>query len=99
MLSVVAKQEKEKTYLNYGTVPISALKKSRKGKHHELLRRIMEDLKKSAPGYAVRIPLSSVKGVSVLNLRSAIVRAANKDGTKVSTSSDEQNFYVWEAES
>jgi hypothetical protein len=43
--------------------------------------------------------LSSIKGVSVLNLRSAIVRAANRDGTKVSTSSDEQNFYVWEAES
>jgi hypothetical protein len=98
--STVAKEEKEeKRYPNYGRVLISALKKSRKGKHHELLGKIMEDLKKSAPGYAVRIPLSSVKGVSVLNLRSAIVRAANRDGTKVSTSSDEQNFYVWEAES
>jgi hypothetical protein len=98
MLSVVAK-EKEKTYPNYARVPISVLKKSRKGKHHELLGRIMEDLKKSAPGYAVRIPLSGIKGVSVLNLRSAIGRVANKNGIKVSTSSDDQNFYVWEAES
>ena len=100
MLSTVAKEEKEeKRYPNYGRVLISALKKSRKGKHHELLGRVMEDLKKSAPGYAVRIPLSSIKGVSVLNLRSAIVRAANKDGTQVSTSSDDRNFYVWKAES
>jgi hypothetical protein len=97
----VAKEEKkeEKRYPNYGRVPVSTLKKSRKGKHHELLGRIMEDLNKSTSGYAVRIPLSGIKGLSVLNLRSAIVRTANKDGIKVSTSSDDQNFYVWKAES
>src|SRR5246500_6063458 len=103
MLNAVAKEVKEdkeeKRYPNYGRVLISALKKSRKGKHHELLGRIMEDLKKSAPGYAVRIPLSSVKGLSILNLRSAIVRATNNEGMSVSTSSDDQNFYVWKAQS
>jgi len=99
ILNIVTKEEKEKGYPNYTRVPISGLKKSRKGKHHELLDRIMEDLKKSASGYAVRVPLSGIKGVSVLNLRSAIVRTANKDGIKVSTSSDEQNFYVWKAQS
>jgi hypothetical protein len=91
--------KKENGYPNFGRALISGLKKSRKGKHHELLGRIMEDLKKSAPGYAVRIPLSSVKGLSVLNLRSAIVRVTNKDGIRVSTSSDDQNFYVWKANS
>ena len=99
MLSIVAKGEKETGYPNYGRVLISELKKSRKGKHHELLSRIMEDLKRSAPSYAVRIPLSSIKGVSVLNLRAAIGRAASKHGFSVSTSSDEQNFYVWKAQS
>ena len=99
MLNSMAKEEKESGHLHFKRVLIADLKKSRKGKHHQLMGRIMEDLKKSAPGYAVKIPLSSVKGLSVLNLRSAIVRAANKDGTKVSTSSDQQNFYVWEAES
>lgn len=93
------KEEKEKGYPNYGRALISGLKKSRKGRYHELMRRIMEDLRKSAPGYAVRIPLSSLEEVSVLNLRSAIVRAARKDGICVSTSSDDQNFYVWKAES
>jgi len=95
MANIIVKEEKGKGYPNYGRTLISGLKKSRKGKHYELLGRIMEDLKQSAPSYAVRIPLSSIIGVSVLNLRSAIGRTAKKDGMKVSTSSDDQNFYVW----
>jgi hypothetical protein len=93
----VAKEEKENRYPNYGRTLISGLKKSRKGKHHELMGRIMQDLKKSEPTYAVRIPWSNLKDVSVLNLRSAIVRAAKKERISVSTSSDDENFYVWKA--
>jgi hypothetical protein len=78
---------------------MSGLKKSRKGKHHELMGRILEDLKKSASSYAVRIPLSDTKGVAVLNLLSATVRAAHKAGIHVSTSSVDENFYVWKAQS
>jgi hypothetical protein len=91
--------KKENGYPNYGRVLISGLKKSRKGKHHELMRRIMEDLMKSSPNYAVRVPLSSIEGISVLNLRSAIGRAAHRAGIRVSTSSDDKNFYVWKAQS
>ena len=91
--------KKESRYPNYGRTLISGLKKSRKGKHHELMGKILEDLKKSAPSYAVRVPLADIKGVSVLNLRSAIVRAASKLGVPVATSSDDENFYVWKARS
>jgi hypothetical protein len=80
---------------NYGRTKISGLKRSRKGKHHGLLLKIMEDLRNSQSGFAVTIPLSSIGDVSVLNLRSAIVRAASKEGIAVSTSSDDENFYVW----
>jgi hypothetical protein len=99
MLNSVAKKEKENGHLHFGTALIAGLKKSRKGKHHQLMARVMEDLKKSAAGYAVKIPLSSIKGLSILNLRSAIVRAANNEGVSVSTSSDDQNFYVWKTQS
>jgi hypothetical protein len=58
----------------------------------------MEDLKKSASGYAVQVPLSRIEGVTVLNLRSAIVRAAEKEKLKVSTSSNNEYFYVWKAD-
>jgi len=100
MVNHVAKgDKKENGYPNYGRTLISGLKKSRKGKHHDLMGRIMEDLKKSTPNYAVRIPWSSIKDISVLNLRSAIVRAAKKERIRVSTSSDDKNFYVWKAQS
>jgi hypothetical protein len=100
MVNRMAKgDKKEHGYPNYGRTLISGLKKSRKGKHHDLMGRIMEDLKRSTPSYAVRIPLSTIEGVSVLNLRSAIVRVANKAGIRVSTSADDENFYVWKAQS
>lgn len=82
---------------NYGRTAISGLKKSRKGKHHSLLAKIMEDLRKSQSGFAVTIPLSSIGEVSVLSLRSAIIRAASKENISVATSSDDGNFYVWKA--
>ena len=80
---------------NFGRTLISGLKKSRKGKHYDLLRKIMQDLRKSQSGFAVKIPLASLDGVSVLNLRSAIVRATSKEKTRIATSSDDEYFYVW----
>jgi hypothetical protein len=77
-----------KGYPNYGRTAVEGLKKSRKGKHHDLMTKIMEDLRESASG---------TEQVSILNLRSAIVRVAAKEGIAVSTSSDDENFYVWKA--
>jgi hypothetical protein len=82
---------------NFGRTAIAGLKKYRRGKHHDLLLKIMEDLRKSQSGFAVKIPLASLGGVTVLNLRSAIVRAASKEEISVATSSDNEYFYVWKA--
>lgn len=83
---------------HFGKAAVSGLKKSRKGKHHELMLKVIEDLRKSETGFAVEIPLTVTTGVSILNLRSAIIRAAAKDGIEVNTSSDDKNFYVWKAQ-
>jgi hypothetical protein len=82
-------------YPNYGRVEVKSLKKSRRSKHQDLMAKIMEDLRKSEPGFAVQIPLASTDNVPVLNLRSAIVRAAAKENIKVMTSSDDRYFYAW----
>jgi hypothetical protein len=87
--------EENRKFPNYGRTAVSGLKKSRKGKHHALLLKIMQDLGKSQSGFAVTIPLASIGGIPVLNLRSAIVRSAAKEGFSVATSSDDENFYVW----
>jgi hypothetical protein len=92
------KQDLEKRgYPNYGRALIAGLKKSRKGKHHDLLSKIMEDLRQSAPGFAVRIPLSVTAPTPVVNIRAAIIRTAAKEGISVATSSDDDSFYVWKA--
>lgn len=96
--SDMSKKSREGTDpLNFENVPTSGLKKTRKGKHHDLMGRIMQDLRQSRRGFAVKIPLASAKGVAVLNLRSVIVRTAAMEGIRVATSSDEDNFYVWKA--
>jgi hypothetical protein len=82
---------------NYGRTAIAGLKKSRRGKHNDVTGKIMDDLRRSEPGFAVTIPLASIGEVSVLNLRSAIVRAAAKEKINVATSSDDKSFYVWKA--
>jgi len=82
---------------NFEIVPIAGINRSRKGKHHDLMSRIIEDLRKSRPGLAVKIPLSSAEGVPVLNLRSVIVRTAAKEKIRVATSCDDEYFYVWRA--
>jgi len=84
-----------KRFSNYSSVPVNTLKKSRKGKHHGLIAGIMEDLRGLEKGFAVKIPLAGTDGVSVLNLRSAITRAAAKEDIHIATSADEENLYVW----
>ena len=95
MNKLAENMSKNEGFPNYGRTPIKGLKKTRKGKHHELLLKIMEDLRKSQSGFAVTVPLASIADVSVLNLRSAIVRAAAKEKISVATSSDDEHFYVW----
>ena len=81
--------------MSFGERQVKSLKKSRRGKHHDLMGKIMEDLRNSQPGFAVQIPLDSIDSVPVLNLRSAIVRAAANENIKVVTSSDDRYFYAW----
>jgi hypothetical protein len=83
---------------NYQRVLINDIKRFRKGKHHDLMGKIMQDLRALEPGYAVRIPLTSINDVTVVNLRSAIIRAAAREKIKIITSSDDENFYAWKAD-
>ena len=90
--------EPQRGHPHFKRAAISGLKRSRKGKHHELMLKVMEDLRDSESGFAVEIPLAATGGTGVLNLRSAILRASAKEGLEVSTSSDDKNFYVWKAQ-
>jgi hypothetical protein len=78
----------------YRRVEVADLDRGRRGKHHELVRGILEELRSAPPGAALEIPLSEV-GVGLANLRSAVHRASAGSGITIETLADESNFYVW----
>jgi hypothetical protein len=76
-------------------VALNELRQGRRGKHNELMARILEDLSTLPEGEAIKVPLSDIKGVSVANLRAALARATSSHGLKIATYSDAENFYLW----
>lgn len=76
-------------------VKIANIRKGRRGKHNDLLKRVLGDLDDLPEGSAIKIPLAEVDGVSLANLRSAVHRGTSSRGIAIQTLSDHENFYVW----
>ena len=83
--------------LHYSAVDRSDVPQGRKGKHRKAVADILDDLSKLNPQQAVKIPLSSLKGEKMQNLRSALNRVTREKNIPVETSSDEKHLYVWRA--
>jgi len=79
----------------YKTVRVDGLPSGRRGKHWDLTEGIVRELKAVKEGMALIVPLASVGGVELANLRSAVHRAASADNLEIETQADEKNFYVW----
>ena len=84
--------------LNYSAVNRSDVPLGRKGKHRKAVSDILGDLSKLNAEEAVRIPLSSLDGEKMQNLRSALNRVTREKRIPVVTSSDEKYLYVWRAD-
>ena len=81
--------------LKYRQVKVDSLDKSRRGKHHDLVQGILQELETLSPGSAMQIPLADVGGIGLANLRAAVHRASTTRGLEIETLADEKNFYVW----
>jgi hypothetical protein len=79
----------------YERVVVANLRKGRRGKHHDLVHGIFQDLESLPPGSAIKIPLTEVNGTTLANLRSAVHRASSTRGQEIETLSDNENFYIW----
>jgi hypothetical protein len=73
-------------------VPLSSLRRGRKGKHFELMQQVVSELAELNEESALKVPLGSL---SVKDLRSAVARAASAQKIKISSTSDSENLYVW----
>lgn len=81
--------------LNYDRVVLANLRRNRRGKHHDLIQGVFQDLETLPSGSAIKIPLAEVDGITLANLRSAIHRASTSRGLEIETLSDDDNFYIW----
>ena len=59
---------------------------------------ILADLAKLSDQQAIKIPLSSLNGEKMQNLRSALNRVTREKNIPVVTSSDGKCLYVWHAD-
>ena len=94
----MAKEQKAKTIrpdLKYRRVEVANLDRGRRGKHHDLVEGILQELEMASPGSAIEIPLADVGGIGLPNLRSAVHRGSSSRGLAIETLADEKNFYVW----
>jgi hypothetical protein len=83
---------------HYASVNRSDVPQGRKGKHRKAVTDILADLSKLSAQQAVKIPLSSLNGEKMQNLRSALNRVTREKNIPVETSSDEKYLYVWHAD-
>ncbi|MGA9791005.1 MAG: hypothetical protein WBQ43_09965 [Terriglobales bacterium] len=80
---------------HYAAVNRSDVPQGRKGKHRKAVADILGDLSKLSAQQAVKIPLSSLDGEKMQNLRSALNRVTREKKILVETSSDDKYLYVW----
>ena len=87
----------QKPALHYDRVVLANLRRNRRGKHHELIEGVFQDLESLPSGSAIKIPLTTVDGITLANLRSAVHRASASRGMGIETLSDDDNFYIWKS--
>jgi hypothetical protein len=83
---------------HYESVNRSDVPQGRQGKHRKAVADILADLSRLNARQAVKIPLSSLNGDKMQNLRSALNRVTREKNIPVETSSDEKYLYVWRAD-
>lgn len=77
-------------------VPLSSLRPRRRGKHHELMQQVLKELNELSSDSAVKVPL---RHRSAKDIRSAVFRAAASQNLEISSTSDDNNLYVWKKHS
>jgi hypothetical protein len=80
--------------MNFKTLLQSDVPQGRKGKHRQIVEKILSDLDQLSNGTALRVPLDEL-AEGKERVRSALNRATHKAGRIVATASDAKFLYVW----
>jgi hypothetical protein len=80
--------------MHFKTMVQSDVPQGREGKHKLIVTTILRDLDRLKPDSALKVPLAELM-LSKEKVRSALHRAARKEGRRVATASDATFLYVW----
>jgi DNA helicase TIP49 (TBP-interacting protein) len=80
--------------MNFKTMPQVDVPQGRKGKHKQVVTKILSDLDQLPEGIALKVSLAELEE-SKENVRAALNRAIHKTGRNVTTASDTDFLYVW----
>lgn len=89
------KRSPSKQPLHFSTVYLHSVPRGRRGKHNEIVAKILEDLNALQDGTALRIPLESFGDQKLANVRAAVSRATKQREMPIASASDSRYFYLW----
>jgi hypothetical protein len=84
----------QKAPMNFRTMAQMDVPQGRKGKHKEIVTRILSDLDQLKEGVALKVPLAEL-AEGKERVRAALNRATRKVGRNVATATDANYLYVW----
>jgi hypothetical protein len=80
--------------MNFKTLAVPDVPQGRRGKHKQIVTKILSDLDQVPQGVAIKVPLVDLDQ-SKEKVRSALNRATRKAGRVVATASDADFLYIW----
>lgn len=75
-------------------IRLTDLRQGRRGKYHDVVVPIVEEIRTLPDGQAIEIPRSAFD-LELVDLRSALVKAALSRGLKIATYSDDTTLFAW----
>jgi hypothetical protein len=84
----------QKSPMNFRTMAQNDVPQGRKGKHKEIVTKILSDLDQLKEGVALKVPLAEL-AEGKEKVRAALNRATHKGGRHVATATDVNYLYVW----
>lgn len=79
---------------NFSSISQGDVPTGRKGKHHEIILKFLDDLETLSSERALRVPLAGLPDTKA-NIRAALSRATKQRNIVIETSSDDTFLYVW----
>lgn len=80
---------------NFESIERSSVPTTRKGKHHDIVEKILSDLSGMTGKRALRVPRAALGDAKIEHIRAALTRASARTKLALATSADDQYFYVW----